>query len=456
LPAAAPAREPAEGSKFSLILARSGSDDDIAGKADFASRNGRTKFKIRIQHGPPGHEVEIHVGGMSRGTVTLNSAGNANVQFAQPASGKSRRLDFDPRGKRIEIEDVGDDKLLTSDGGATPLLDERVNLLPTGIQPGASGHARLREKKGRREFNVEIEDVTDGSYDLFVDGVLRATITAVGGKGEMEFGDDHGGLPLDFDPWGKLIQVSQSGSVILTGALLAGAPGVSVCAPAESRTELASTGLDPDASGHADFRIEDDCERKFSVEVEDLPVGPYELFVAGLLRGTINVAVQPDSRVEGEIEFSSDPDDPDELPLDFDPAGATIEIRQANNVFFSGTVGTANTGVCTVVDTELDMTNTGADPDAKGKSRVRQDAGCDRNFRVEVEKLPLGDYQLVVGGIVRGTIPVTLVGGEPVGHIEFDTEPDQPGEILLTFDPRGQLIEVRQNGTVFLNVTMPD
>jgi hypothetical protein len=75
---------------------------------------------------------------------------------------------------------------------------------------------------------------------------------------------------------------------------------------------------------------------------------------------------------------------------------------------------------------------------------------------VEIEKLPLGDYELVVGGIVRGSIPVVLVNGEPVGHIEFDTDPDEPGEILLTFEARGQLVEVRQGATVFLSVTMPE
>jgi hypothetical protein len=453
-PRALPAREPSEGSKLSLRLQPSGSDDDITGKADFRSQKGKSRFRLRLQRGPSEHELEIRVGGVSRGTITTSRSGSANVLFAAPPSGKARRLDFDPRGREIEIHDLNDDKLLTSDA-ATRSADERANLVSTGVQPGAKGHARLREKNGRREFNVEIEDVADGAYELWVDGVLRGSISVAAGRGEIEFGDDSSGLPLDFDPLGKLIQVFQNGSVILTGNLLAGAPGVSVCIPAESIIVLTNLGLDADASGDARLRIRDDCRRDFRVQVEDLPVGAYDLVVAGVARGTIAVTNSA-SGTRGEIEFSSDPGEAGKLPLDFDPAGQVIEIKQGASVFLSATVGAPTTGACTVVDTELDMTNTGADADAKGKSRIRQDAGCDRNFRVEIEKLPVGDYELAVGGLMRGTVTVALVLGEPVGHIEFDTDPDQPGEILLTFDPRGQLVEVVQGGTLFLSVTMPE
>ena len=41
------------------------------------------------------------------------------------------------------------------------------------------------------------------------------------------------------------------------------------------------------------------------------------------------------------------------------------------------------------------------------------------------------------------------------GEIEFDTDPDDPGELLLDFDPRGELIEIEQGGTVFLSRTFP-
>jgi hypothetical protein len=384
------------------------------------------------------------------------------VQFQNgSASGKSKLLDFDPRGEVIEVRDASDNSICSNDDGSgnptNVVASERVNLTATGIQPGASGHAELKTKAGRQDFEVEIEDVSDGSYDLLVDGVLRGTINVVAGEGQIEFStSDPGKLPLTFDPFGKLIQVAQNNDIILTGTLLASAPGVNVCSPSETTTAFTNVGPDPDASGDARLRTRDDCRRDFRVEVEDLPIGSYDLYVGGVLRGTIHVAVQFDMSVEGEVEFTTHPDDPNDLPLDFDPAGQMIEVKQATTVFLSTNLGTPSGGTCDVMDVEPSFTNTGADGDAKGKARFRQETDCDRDFRVEIEDLPVGDYELLVGGIVRGTITVQLVAGEEEGEIEFDNDPDQPGEVLLTFDPRGQLVEVRQGATTFLNVTMPN
>lgn len=456
MPRVLPAKEIAESSKFKIPLTRSGSDDDVTGSADFSSKGGRSTFRIKIKNGPPSQEIELKVGGVSRGTFMTSSKGSVNITLVGGSS-----LDFDPRGHEIEIEDIGDDKFLSGGGtnsNAGASFDERANLTPTGIQPLASGHATYRVKKGAAQFNVEIEHVTDGTYDILVDGVAQGTITVVGGIGGVEFGDDSGALPLNFDPIGKLVQIALNGDIVLAGTFLASAPGVSVCTPAETSTPLIATAAAPSASGDARLRIRDDCRRDFRVEIEDVPVGAYDLIVAGILRGSINATVQPDMSVKGEIGFSSELDDSpsNELPLDFDPSGATVEVKQGSTLFLSATTGTPGTGTCSVVDTELDMVSTGVDFDAKGRSRIRQDVDCRRNLRVEVEKLALGNYDLHVGGIQRGVIVVQLVNSEPVGHIEFDTHPDQPGELLLDFDPRGQLVEVLQDTTLYLSVTMPN
>jgi hypothetical protein len=294
-------------------------------------------------------------------------------------------------------------------------------------------------------------------YDLLVDGVQRGTISVLGGEGKVEFGspsDDPDELPLDFDALGALVQVGQGGTIVLSATLLATAPGVSSCEPSETTTILAVAGPDADASGDARFRIRDDCDRDFRVEVEDLDVGTYELVVDGTVRGSIDV-VAIVGGTKGEIEFDNDPDDPGELPLDFDPTGAVIEVRQGATVFLSGAAGEPQPSVCVPLDEELPLENTGAEPSAKGKARFRLENDCDSDFRVEIEDVPLGDYELMVGGIPRGTIPVQLVLGEPQGQIEFDNDPDQPGELLLDFDPRGELIEVRQGAVVFVSLSFP-
>ena len=111
--------------------------------------------------------------------------------------------------------------------------------------------------------------------------------------------------------------------------------------------------------------------------------------------------------------------------------------------------------VCSESDVRLDLVNVGPEPDAKGDARHRVLDDCDRSFRVEIEDLADGSYDLFVGGIDRGNITVTDVAGEHRGEIEFHTDPSEVGKELLNFDPRGQTIEVEQGATTFLSLDFP-
>ncbi len=61
-------------------------------------------------------------------------------------------------------------------------------------------------------------------------------------------------------------------------------------------------------------------------------------------------------------------------------------------------------------------------------------------FSVEAEDIADGNYRILVGGVDRGELVVAL----GVGETEFRS-PTEAGKILLTFDPRGQLIEVHDS-----------
>jgi len=412
------------------------------------------RFAVLVKRATPATALTLSVGGIPRATAMTSRSGTVRFFFgANGAPGQP--LDFDPRGRTVEVEDARGTLLSNTrpDGGnpAGTRIVERVRLVSTGAIAGASGNARLRERHGERDFDVEVEDVPDGVYTLLVDTVERGTITVTAGKGEIEFssgGDDADELPLDFDPLGALIQVAQGSTIVLSGTLLADATGVNVCTPSESTTVLANVGADPDASGRARFRVRDDCDRQFEVEIEDLPIGTYDVVVGGVVRGAIELVDH-----EGEIKFETDADEPGEVLLDFDPTGQTIEIRQGATVFLSSTVGNPEPGTCDQIDVEPTVTNTGADPDADGKVRFRQDTNCDRDLRVEAEDLAVGDYELVVGGVVRGTL--TVPAGDNKGELEFDSTREE-SKLLLDFDPRGALIEVRQGATVFLTATIPN
>jgi hypothetical protein len=74
---------------------------------------------------------------------------------------------------------------------------------------------------------------------------------------------------------------------------------------------------------------------------------------------------------------------------------------------------------------------------------------------VEIEDVPVGIYDLKVGGTSVGDIHAVMdQDGTVRGEAEF-RDPVEPGKILLDFDPRGQSIEVLEGATVILDVTFP-
>jgi hypothetical protein len=95
-----------------------------------------------------------------------------------------------------------------------------VPLFNLAVSSGASAKAKFkRDDRGRRNFEVEIEDAPVGSYTLLVAGVSVATINVVntpnGTHGEIEFEDDDDNthLPLTFDPLGQEISLTRDGEV---------------------------------------------------------------------------------------------------------------------------------------------------------------------------------------------------------------------------------------------------
>jgi hypothetical protein len=98
----------------------------------------------------------------------------------------------------------------------------------------------------------------------------------------------------------------------------------------------AGAGLTAEASGKVQVQFGVAGAVSFEVEVEAIPVGAYDLVVAGMVRGVIVVA-DSGQGLRGKVRFEAVPNSPDELPLDFIPSGQPITITQGGVVFFSGT-----------------------------------------------------------------------------------------------------------------------
>jgi hypothetical protein len=104
---------------------------------------------------------------------------------------------------------------------------------------------------------------------------------------------------------------------------------------------------------------------------------------------------------------------------------------------------------------EIQLVNTGVAPTADGKAELRIRKKSRMSFKVEAEDLAPANYDVVVGGAVRGVLDVRqLPDGRIEGELEFDTK-RQPGHVPLTFDPRSQLVSVERAGVVYLQVVFP-
>ena len=184
----------------------------------------RSQLKIKAKGLTPGADYTILAGGVTVANLQANSSGKISQRFQTPAKGRSLPLDFDPRGQTVALNDGTSDilQMVVSSTGepAGTKVDERTNLTPTALAPGGKAEARFRLKKdGRTTFKVEIEDIANGDYDLFVDGIFRAVISVAAGEGEVEFDSEASPpkLPLDFDPRGAIVDVSSGWGCLLLG-----------------------------------------------------------------------------------------------------------------------------------------------------------------------------------------------------------------------------------------------
>ena len=454
-----------DGAKASSDLAETGVVPGAEGHCRIKFGGSKSRFEVRVEDLVANTEHVLEVDGLAWATFTTDKKGRAKLRFSsRPRGAKELLLPGDPRGGTVSVDNGAADVLAgvcSGEGessGSTAKL--RARLVPTDLAPvGSEAKATFEIRKdGRRKFEVELERVPSGDYPVFVDGTERGTV-AVGslGRGQLEWGDDDGGPPLDFDPRGKLIDVAGSAGILFSGSLDGAIPGVNQCTFSETVTALVAAPAAGAGSGDTKLRTREDCRRDFSVEIEDVPAGAYELFVGGVSRGTLQVA-DVGGQLKGELEFTSEPGEVDELYLDFEPVGAVLEVRQGATVFFSLTQGPGTGGggggggSCDGAPLEIDLPliSTGAASGAQGDVRYRIRDDCRTDFKVEIEDVADGGYDLQVGGVSRGTITVAAGNGE----LEF-SDPVEPGKTLLEFDPRGQLVEVLSGATVILERSFP-
>ena len=224
------------------------------GKLKFSETASRTEFSAEAEDLPAGAYL-LFVDGVRRGSIAVVASvggSNGELEFRSPVEPGKVLLDFDPRGKLVQIRQ-GSTVFLTATlgtaaapppppgggSGSPPTGDAiyRLSIEPSGNN-GPELKARLEQRADRVDFNVELEDLPAGTYGLAIGGVDHGTLVvrAVPGgtEGEREFRNppEPGHDLLDFDPRGRFIDItSATGTVVLSG-LFPNSPSGSVPAAA--------------------------------------------------------------------------------------------------------------------------------------------------------------------------------------------------------------------------------
>ncbi len=243
--------------------------------------------------------------------------------------------DNDGTGDIDETNHVGED-----DEGVIELELTRQAIAPVGSHTVAK-YQRLAT--GTAKFKVEVDDLPNAIYELFVGGISRGTLQ-VSGNGGHTSGDKIFKTPpfsgdavlLDFDVAEQTVALRRDGMDYFTGTMPA-APGTT--APGGTGTvsvNLSTSGSTPaGAAAHAAIEFAAGNPDKLQIETEDLPAGSYEVLVGDIQRGTITV-----SGASATLIFKLNPG-VGELPLNFATAGQSISIVQGTTSLFSGTLPTA-------------------------------------------------------------------------------------------------------------------
>jgi hypothetical protein len=283
---------------------------------------------------------------------TAGSNGSANVTQNLSKTDDPEAPD-DPRGKFLVIAAAADESTGILGGwlygepqndGPKTKIKEVTDLAPDEVaSPSGSVAARYDMRpNGRGKLSISMRRVPAEDYEVLVDGVLATTLTPnpAGnakadfrtkpnrGNGSGKIKPHHKKQQLDFDPRRKEILVQLTdGTPMFRGPMIAQIDGLNACSPSSSETPLTATDT---GSGVAALEIEENCETALDVEIADVAVGSYDLYVNDAFVATFNTEDDGTGTVWGFVRFDPTPDPgEDEWPLDF-PVGPGSRIDVLN------------------------------------------------------------------------------------------------------------------------------
>lgn len=194
---------------------------------------------------------------------------------------------------------------------------------------------------------------------------------------------------------------------------------------------------------------------KFEIDGREFPAGSYDVIIDGVIVGTLPMTGSgKDTEGEQKWETGADPGE-DELPLTFEVIGKPVSLSRDGVVYFNGTVPLPppppGGGIPATPAAGNLLAGPAAPAGAHGEVDVSFGSSGIKELEIEIEDVPAGNYDFVLGDLTRGTI--TVSGGK--GKLRFDTNPNNSGERLLDFTASGLGFTIVQGADVFFTGTVP-
>jgi hypothetical protein len=321
-----------------------------------------------------------------------------------------------------------------------------------GVDPGAKADLRSKLDAGDATLQLRAKGLEGGAeYLVLADGIEQQRFVAqANGHANVKFDllvPDAASPMIPFDPRGRYVTVNDGAADVL-GAWYstAGEP---------DRTKVKEwTDLAPEAiaaGGHADARYDrrPNGKASFRVHMQHAPAGVYDLLVADVSRGSLEV----NGSGGGRIDFTTMGKGKNGIVLDFDPRGLLVELEQGGVLYFSGIMLAQIDGlnVCAASEETVSL-DPAAGEGGSGSATLAVEEDCDLQLRVEMTGLAAEEHELRVDGAL-----VTSFTADGSDSLMLDSHPDAAGESQLPLDPSGGLLEVVRvsDSKAVLSATLP-
>jgi hypothetical protein len=339
------------------------------GKTDLRIQQGRVDFKVEIVGLPVGRYTLL-VNGTRQGSINVVAdelGTTGEIEFRNTTSSNKQFLGFNPAGAKIEIAQPNGVVVFkgvlasaSTDDPSSSSNDIEFTLPAISPQSSATGDLEYKVGPDWTRFEVQIENMEPGSYNLFVDGDNVGSIQA--SLSSDDDSNDNADDNSDDDP-----------------------------------NDHADDNSDDDPNDHADDNSDDDPNDHPDDNSNDNSSDDFNSSISGrqLARSKRVATVSSDSGSEGEIVFQ-DPvgSNPNTFPLNFDPRGKVVEVRQGGVVILSGVFPTTST----------DPTTSSGDDDPSGCTGA-SDLNGDLNGDGMVDSVDMRILLANFGPIVQDNVP---------------------------------------------------